>query len=54
MEYKILQYADDTHLFTLFSEESIKAILQTFSKFSEKYLVLKSILKSQRYYASVI
>ena len=34
-EYKILQYADDTQLFTLFNEESINAILQTFSKFSE-------------------
>ena len=34
-EYKILQYADDTQLFTLFNEQSINAILQTFSKFSE-------------------
>ena len=34
-EYKILQYADDTQLFTLFNEESINAILQAFSKFSE-------------------
>ena len=36
-KYKILQYADDTQLFTLFNEESINAILQTFSrpKFSE-------------------
>ena len=34
-EYKMLQYADDTQLFTLFNEESINAILQTFSKFSE-------------------
>ena len=33
--YKILQYADDTQLFTLFNEESINAILQTLSKFSE-------------------
>ena len=33
-EYKILQYADDTQLFTLFSK-AINAILQTFSKLSE-------------------
>lgn len=34
-EYKILQYADDTQLFTLFDKNSVDGILETLGEFSE-------------------